>query len=112
MHCVIDQETGQLFSLAYAKDHLVRDVLKANKPRMDSGMVQMSFCNPETGKCIYRENHTDPKNIFSSGVVVDLDNNGVAAEHIPGVDHVNPELVKAGDYVQLPHKVDEVDEDE
>lgn len=96
---VVDQETGQMFSLAYAKAHLVRDRLQANKPSMAGGMVQMSFCNPETGKCIYRENHTDPNAVFSSGVVIR--NTGEPVTTIKGVKKVNPTLEQDGDGVKI-----------
>lgn len=96
---VIDQETGEVFSLAFAKANLVRDRLKANKPAMKDGMVQMSFCNPNTGKCIYRENHTNPDAVFSSGVVVR--NTGEPVTTIKGVKKVNPTLEADGDGVKI-----------
>lgn len=96
---VVDQETGEVFSLAFAKANLVRDRLAANKPSMASGMVQMSFCNPNTGKCIYRENHTDPSKVFSSGVVVK--NTGEPVTTIKGVNKINPTLQKDGDGVKI-----------
>ncbi len=99
MHTVVDPETGQVFSLDYAKAHLVRDRLQANKPAMKSGMDQRSFCNPETRKCIYRENHTDSRNVFASGDV--RDDAGKPLKKIDGVRHVNPAVVKAGDGVEI-----------
>ena len=95
---VVDPETGEVFSLDHCQVNLKRDRLKQNKPAMKSGMDQRSFCNPNTGKCIYRENHTDPTNRFATGILKKAD--GTKLKVMAGFV-VNPAVEKDGDQIKI-----------